>query len=132
MNPRPRPAAAAGVDFEAVRDIALALPGAEAATSYGTPSIKVKGKFLLRLKEDGTTIALRVGSMEEREFLLRADPAVFFITDHYRDHPAVLIRLAAVTRPALTEVIEQAWRHLAPRRGGARPATGRAGARRRR
>ncbi len=114
MSPRRR-TARAGVTFATVRALVLALPATTEATSYGTPSFKVRGRFLLRLKEDGRTIALKVGSIEEREFLLSADPAVFFITDHYRDYPAVLIRLGAITRPALGEVIEQAWRHLAPR-----------------
>ena len=30
---------------------------------------------------------------EARDHLMRADPATFFITDHYRNSPAILARL---------------------------------------
>jgi Uncharacterized protein conserved in bacteria len=46
--------------FEPVRRAATRLPEVEESTSYGTPSLKVRGKFLTRLKEDGETIVLRV------------------------------------------------------------------------
>jgi hypothetical protein len=104
-----------GVTFETVRRLALRLPGVEEGTSYGTPALKVRGKFLLRLREDGETVALRLG-FDEREMLMKADPEAFFLTDHYRNYPAVLIRLAAVDPDLLREVLEQAWRRLAPKR----------------
>jgi hypothetical protein len=75
--------------FDTVREIALSLPGVEEGTSYGTAAFRVRGKFLARLREDGETLALRIG-MDEREVLMRADPEVFFITDHYAGSPAVL------------------------------------------
>ena len=45
--------------FAAVCACAKRLPGAEVATSYGTPALKVKGKLFARLKEDGETLVLR-------------------------------------------------------------------------
>lgn len=44
---------AAPMNFETVRAVALALPGVEEGTCYGTPAFRVRGKFLLRLREDG-------------------------------------------------------------------------------
>lgn len=44
--------------FETVRQIALTLPHTAESTSYGTPSFKVKGQFLCRLKEDGDNAGL--------------------------------------------------------------------------
>jgi len=104
------------VTFATVRRLALALPGVEECTSYGTAAFKVRGKFLTRLKEDGASIVLILGTMTERDFLLGADPAVFFITPHYRDYPDVLVRLAAVKPALLAELLENAWRRLAPKR----------------
>ncbi len=101
--------------LDAVRRIALALPGVVEGTSYGTPAFRVQGKFLARLREDGETLAVRL-DFEEREVLMRADPEKFFITDHYRNHPAVLVRLAAVDEDELAEVLESAWRARASRR----------------
>ncbi|MEA1673950.1 hypothetical protein [Nitrospirillum sp. BR 11163] len=39
--------------FDDVRARALAWPGGENGTSYGTPALKVRGKFPTRLREDG-------------------------------------------------------------------------------
>ncbi len=103
------------VDFEAVRRIALALPGVEEGTCYGTPAFRVRGKFLARLKEDGETLVVKIG-FDEREILLAADPGTFYLTDHYRNYPSILVRLAAVRPEALAAVLEQAWRRLAPKR----------------
>jgi hypothetical protein len=105
----------AGLDFDGVKRLAAALPGVEESTSYGTRALKVKGKLLARLKEDGETLVLRT-SMFEREVLLAAAPKVFFVTEHYDDHPWVLVRLAQVRPEQLGGLLEQAWRDLAPRK----------------
>jgi hypothetical protein len=47
------------VAFATVRKIALALPGVEAGTSFGTPAFHVRGKFLARLREDGETLVVK-------------------------------------------------------------------------
>ena len=103
------------VTYDTVRELAGGLPGVEESTSYGTPALKVRGKLFVRLKEDGVTIVLKTDPLE-REHLMRADPAVFFITDHYRDYPWVLVRLAEATRPQMRELLEDAWRRVAPKR----------------
>ena len=75
----------------------------------------MKGKFLARVREDGETLAIKCGD-DERDFRMQADPGTFFVTDHYRGYPVVLVRLAKVSRQDLQEVIEQAWRLNAPKR----------------
>ena len=103
--------------FDDVCAIGLALPGVEEGQWYGTPGLKVKGKGFTRLKEKmDDVIVLGVGTMLERDFLLESEPAVFFITDHYRDYPALLIRLAAIGEAALTELLTTAWRRTAPKK----------------
>ena len=69
------------------------LPGIEAGRSYGTPSLNVRGKFMARIK-DADTLVVRC-PVEEKHFLMEADPAVFFETDHYKGYPAFLVRLGA-------------------------------------
>jgi hypothetical protein len=101
--------------FTDVRDMALALPGVEESTSYGTPSLKLGKKMLARLKEDGETLILRIG-FDERDMLMEAEPDIFFITDHYRGYPSVLVRLAKVYPPTLQRLLEQAWKEAAPKR----------------
>ena len=104
-----------GVTYDTVRALALQLPGVDEGTSYGTSALKVAGKLFIRLKEDGETIVLRTDSLE-REHLTRTAPKTFFVTDHYRDHPWVLVRLTAITRAQLAPLVEDAWRRTAPKR----------------
>ena len=103
------------VTLATVRRIALAFPGVEEGLSYGTPGFRVRGKFLARMKEDGETLVVKCGD-DERDFRMKADPETFFITDHYRGYPTVLVRLTRVTTTDLRDVLEQAWRLNAPRR----------------
>jgi hypothetical protein len=103
------------VTFETVREIALALPGVEEGTSYGTPAFRVRGKFFVRLWEDGETLVVKAG-FDAREILLQTDPATFFTTDHYAGYPSVLVRLPVVAREVLENVLEEAWRYNAPKR----------------
>lgn len=116
MTVRRRPGAGEGgrTTYETVRRVALTLPGVEDGTSYGTPALKVRGKLFVRLKEDGETIVLRCGAFD-RAHLLATAPDVFFLTDHYRDHPWVLVRLAAVPAARLPEFLTEAWRQVAPK-----------------
>jgi hypothetical protein len=44
------------------------------------------------------------------------EPTAFFTTDHYRNYPTILIRLAHVKESTLNNVLEDAWRRGAPRR----------------
>ena len=55
--------------YDTVRKLALALPGVEEGTSYGTPALKVRGKLFVRLKEDGETIVLRSDSFDRAHLL---------------------------------------------------------------
>ena len=103
------------VGFESVRRLAADLPGIEDGTSYGTPALKVKGKLLVRLKEDGETIAIRVDA-DTRDLLTEADPKTFYDTDHYRPYPWMLVRLPRVRPDALRRLLEQGWRAVAPKR----------------
>lgn len=108
-------AARRGVDYEEACELAEALPGVERSTSYGTPALKVRKKLIARLKEDGETLVVRVDHAE-RELLVQTRPETFFVTDHYRAHPWVLVRLARVSRGQLGDLLERAWRDRAPKR----------------
>jgi hypothetical protein len=100
---------ARGVSFADVSKLGTALPGVIESTSYGTPALKVGGKLLVRLKEDGETLVLRMDFVN-RDLLLRAEPDLFFLTDHYLNYPSILLRLTRVTRPRLKELLEDSWR----------------------
>ena len=101
--------------FDAVLKAAGDLPGIEEGTSYGTRALRVKKKFLCRMKEDGETLAIRIDP-GYRDFLMAEDQETFFVTPHYEGYPMILIRLARVTPEDLRDLIERAWRMYAPKR----------------
>jgi hypothetical protein len=96
--------------------IARRLPGVEEGTSYGTPSLKVRGKFMCRLRTNPDALVVRVIDLADREALLLGDADVFFSTPHYDGYPVVLVRLEAVSAEQLAELVEDAWRVQAPKR----------------
>jgi hypothetical protein len=103
-------------DWDDVVAIGTRFPGVEVSTSYCTPSLKVRGKFMCRLRTDPDALALRVSDMGEREALLQGQPEAFFTTPHYDGYPFVLVRLETVDPTELAELIEEAWRIRAPKR----------------
>jgi hypothetical protein len=93
--------------FDTVRKIALAMPGVEDGTSYGTPALKKKKKLMIRLREDGDVVFI-VG-FDKRDMLMAARPEAFFTTDHYRDYPSVLVRLGEVSKGEIKDLVQWAW-----------------------
>ena len=109
----PRPVST-GVTFEHVRTVARAFPGVEDGTSYRTPALKVRGKLLARVHQSIDCLVLRVDFLD-RQILIQSAPSVFFITDHYRGYPWVLMRFSAAEARQLPDLIERAWRLVAPK-----------------
>jgi hypothetical protein len=95
------------LSLSTIRRVALALPGVQEGTSYGTPAWRHKGRLLARLHQDGESLMLKVG-FEAREHLVRADPKTFFITEHYRNYPSVLARLDRLTSVDLRKLLARA------------------------
>ena len=110
-----RPRSLRGVAAEAARRPALDLPGSVEGPCYGTPGYRVKGRLFARLLEDGETLVVGV-DRDMREGLMRANPAAFFVTDHHRPYDWMLVRLAAVTRGELEDMLRLAWGRKAPKR----------------
>ena len=102
--------------FDDVVALASELPGTETGTSYGTPALRVRRKFMARLREDGDTLVLTPVDDIEQEALMATQPGVFYTTPHYQGHPSVLIRLSRVDPEDLRELLEQSWRRLAGKR----------------
>jgi len=85
---------------------ASGITGIEQGTSYGTPSLKYKGHFLARMKDE-KTLVIRC-PLEEKEMLMAAEPDLYFQTDHYIGHPALLVRLDAIDDASLKARLERA------------------------
>jgi len=116
--------------WEDVRRIALALPETSERLSRELCQWRVKDKLFvwerpLRRGEiealgagvpDGPILGARVEHLVAKEALLAEDPAVFFTTPHFDNHPSVLVLLERISDQDLDEVIVEAWLARAPKR----------------
>ncbi len=105
--------------FKTVRTLGLTLPGVEAATKYdGSPVLKRDGSFMAGLalhpSAEPDTLVVRV-DLEQRDALLEDAPGTYYVTDHYRRHPVVLVRLSTIDRDALRDVLSMSWRLTLPK-----------------
>jgi hypothetical protein len=104
---RPRMPPKLSLAYPIVRELALALPGVVEGSSYGTPAFKLGNQLVARMHQDGESLVVKVDPLE-RDLLIRADPKVFFITDHYRDYPYMQVHLSWVRRAQLRKVLKEA------------------------
>lgn len=113
------------VSFDTVRDIGLTLPGVAESTMYGAPALKVHGNLLACIPShrsaEPDSLAVRV-DFEDRAELLAADPAVYYVTEHYIGYTAVLVRLSGISPDSLRDLLGMAHkfvtRKAAPRSPG--------------
>jgi hypothetical protein len=99
--------------LDIIRSIVSSLPAVEEYTCLGTPAFRIKKKLLARIQEDGETIAIRC---QDRDIWMKANPKVFFITDHFRNYAYVLIRLSLVNKKDLATLFTNGWRDIAPKK----------------
>lgn len=103
------------IDFNTVRNIGLALPGVEESTAYGLPALKVEGKLLACVPANSSaepgSIVVRV-DFDDRAELLAAAPDVYYVTDHYLDYSAVLVRLSRVNPEVLQDLLGMACKFV--------------------
>ena len=112
------------IDFDTVRGMALGLPDVEESTTHGSPALKVHGKLLTCLaihkSAEPGSLAVRI-DFERRAELMASAPDVYYVTDHYVGHPAVLVRLSRIHLDALRDLLGMAWQFVtAKRRAGKR------------
>jgi hypothetical protein len=104
------------LEWTDVAEIGARFPGVVEGTSYGTPSLKVRNKFMCRMRTNPDALVMRVIDMADRDALLKGEPDTFFVTPHYANYPVVLVRLEVVERRMLAELVEDAWRLQAAKR----------------
>ena len=112
--------------FATVRTIGLTLPGVEEGTMYGTPALKLRGKFLACMASHKSaelnTLVVRLG-FDERDAMIADAPETYYLKPHYDGYPAVLVRLSKNDRGAMKDLLRAAWRFVdasAPKQKGPR------------
>ncbi|MEZ4661867.1 MAG: hypothetical protein R2911_30325 [Caldilineaceae bacterium] len=110
-----------------VREIALAFPETSEAPDQFAFSVNNKGKqkgfvwiWMERIEPkkarvpNPDVIAIRVANLDEKDFLLAAQPDKFFTEPHYNGFPAILLRLANVDYDELSALLLNGWSCQAP------------------
>ena len=110
------------ITFDTVREIGMKFPGAEYGTAYGAPALKVHGKMFTCVpthrSAEPDSLAIRL-DFDQRDELIAADPATYYLKDHYVNYPCVLVRLSRIHEDALRDLLQMAVRFVSTR--SARP-----------
>ena len=104
--------------FKNVESIGRTLADVEVTTSYGQPSLKVRGKMFAciashKSAEPNTLVVMM--DFADRDALIEDDPGTYYLKDHYVNYPCVLVRLSRVHRDALRDLVIGAHRFVSSR-----------------
>ena len=101
--------------FKQVEAIGRTLPDVELTTTWGKPTLKVRGKMFVciashKSAEPDTLVAMM--DFADRDALLEDDPDTYYLKDHYVGYPCVLVRLSRVHADALRDLVVGAYRYV--------------------
>jgi hypothetical protein len=105
--------------FEVLRELGLALPDVVESTIHGAPSLKVGGKLLacvpVHKSAEPNSVVVRI-DVDQRTALIKANPEIYYVTDHYVGYPTVLVRLSRIGRNELRDLLTLAWRFVSSKK----------------
>jgi hypothetical protein len=104
-----------GQTFKTVEAIGRALPDVELTTTWGQPTLKVRGKMFAciashKSAEPNTLVVMM--DFADRDALVEDDPSTYYLKEHYLNYPCVLVRLARVRADALRDLLTGAHRFV--------------------
>jgi hypothetical protein len=111
------------VDFKTVESIGRTLPDVEVTTTWGQPTLKVRGRMFVciashKSAEPNTLVVMM--DFPDRDALIEDDPDVYYLKDHYLGYPCVLARLSRIRRDALRDLVIGAHRFMSVKAGKTR------------
>ena len=103
------------ITFDVVREIGLALPDVEESSTRGAFALKVRGNLLactaIHKSAKPDSLMVRI-DFDQRAALLAEAPETYYVTDHYVNYPAVLVRLSQVQKDELRDLLASASRFV--------------------
>lgn len=97
-----------------VRQLALALPGTEELAHHGTPDFRVRGKIFATLPTAGGIAVVKLPPADQAD-LVKADPQAFSL-NAWSKQGWTNVHLEHITAAQMRELLDAAWRHVAPKR----------------
>ena len=94
--------------FKAVEAIGRTLPDVEVTTTWGQPTLKVRGRMFAciashKSAEPNSLVVMM--DFAARDALIEDDPDTYYLKDHYLNYPCVLVRLSRIRKDALRDLI---------------------------
>ena len=112
--------------FARVTALGLRLPDVEEGIAWGSPALKTGGQMMAVIpthkSAEPDSLAVRM-DFAQRDELVAADPATYYVKEHYVDYPCVLVRLDRVPDDALQDLLRMAYEFVRARTKR-RPAKG--------
>jgi hypothetical protein len=104
-----------GHTFKAVEAIGRSLPDVEVTTTWGQPTLKVRGKMFVciashKSAEPNSLVVMM--DFADRDALVDEDPDIYYLKEHYLNYPCVLVRLGRVNADALRDLVTGAHRFI--------------------
>jgi len=101
--------------FKTVESIGRTLPDVDVTSTWGQPTLKVRGKMFVcmashKSAEPNTLVVMM--DFDDRDALIQDDPATYYLKEHYLNYPCVLVRLSHVGADALQDLITGAHRFV--------------------
>jgi hypothetical protein len=104
-----------GQTFTAVEEIGRTLPDVEVTTTWGQPTLKVRGRMFVciashKSAEPNSLVAMM--DFPDRDALVEDDPDVYYLKEHYLNYPCVVVRLSRISADALRDLVIGAHRYV--------------------
>ena len=101
--------------FKLVETIGRRLPDVELTTTWGKPTLKVRGKMFVciashKSAEPDTLVVMM--DFAARDALIEEAPDIYYLKEHYVGYPCVLVRLSRVHSDALRDLVTGAHRYV--------------------
>lgn len=111
--------------FAPVAAIGRTLPDVEVTTTWGQPTLKVRGTMFVciashKSAEQGSLVVMM--DIADRETLIADDPDIYYLKEHYLGYPCVLVRLARVDADALHGLVVGAHRYVLATKAKKKPS----------
>jgi hypothetical protein len=103
------------IDFDTVKNIGLSLPDVEVGTAYGAPALRLRGKLMACLpthrSAEPNSLAVRI-EFDKRSVLIASVPNTYYLKEHYRNHPVVLVRMSRIGLDELRNLLKMSWQFV--------------------
>jgi hypothetical protein len=110
--------------FAPVAAIGRTLPDVELTTTWGQPTLKVRGTMFVCIAshqsaEPDTLVVMM--DIADRDALIADDPDTYYLKEHYVGYPCVLVRLTRVNADALHGLVVGAHRYVLAKKTKRKP-----------